>query len=198
MDDVQDNDFASNEIDMRAWGPSPTDDSTRRRPAGCEMADMSALNAPYVLPRAAGMALLARDAAHARLALERMVATGAQGRAIDMDRTAIRAGLAALDGSTQEAVAGFRAAIAGWRDLGLPWDEAMTSLDVRAARRDRISRSRGRGRGGTLDPRRSRGRRVVAILDGFVGDAGPGRRRTKRRRRRPCPTATDQVATSLD
>ena len=89
---------------------------------------MSAVNAPYVLPRAAGMALLARDAAHARLARERMVATGAHGRAIDMDLAAVRAGLAALDGSTQEAIAGFRAAIAGWRDLGLPWDEAMTSL----------------------------------------------------------------------
>ena len=119
---------------------------------------MSALNAPYVLPRAAGMALLARDATHARLALERMVATGAHGRAIDMDRTAIRAGLAALDGSTQEAIAGFRAAIAGWRDLGLPWDEAMTSLDIRAARRDGFAGGARRRRGGTLDPRRGSGR----------------------------------------
>ena len=173
MDDIQDNDFASNEIDMRAWGAFADGRFDEAASAWMEMADMSALNAPYVLPRAAGMALLARDATHARLALERMVATGAHGRAIDMDKTAIRAGLAALDGSTQEAIAGFRAAIAGWRDLGLPWDEAMTSLifvrlvgtgspEARAAAEAGRSILDGLG-----------ARRVVAILDGFVGDAGP-------------------------
>ena len=171
MDDVQDNDLRSNEIDMRAWGAFAEGRFDEAASAWMEMADTSALNAPYVLPRAAGMALLARDAAHARLALDRMVATGAHGRAIDMDKTAVRAGLAALDGSTQEAIAGFRAAIAGWRDLGLPWDEAMTSLifvrlvgtgspEARAAAESARTILDGLG-----------ARRVVAILDGFVGDA---------------------------
>ena len=168
MDDVQDNDFASNEIDMRAWGAFAEGRFDEAASGWMEMADMSALNAPYVLPRAAGMALLARDAAHARLVLDRMVATGAHGRAIDMDKTAIRAGLAALDGSTQEAIAGFRAAIAGWRDLGLPWDEAMTSLmfvrlvgtgppEARAAAEAGRSILEGLG-----------ARRVLEILDAFV------------------------------
>ena len=197
MDDVQDNDFASNEIDMRAWGAFAEGRFDEAASAWMEMADTSALNAPYVLPRAAGMALLARDATHARLALERMVATGAHGRAIDMDKTAIRAGLAALDGSTQEAIAGFRAAIAGWRDLGLPWDEAMTSLifvrlvgtgspEARAAAEAGRSILDGLG-----------ARRVVAILDGFVGDAGPAEG-SEPAATTAVPTATDQVASSLD
>ena len=74
------------------------------------------------------MALLDGDAATARLALDRLSATGAHGRALDVDRTAIQAGLAALEGRPAEAIAGYRAAIAGWRDLGLPWDEALTSI----------------------------------------------------------------------
>ena len=157
MDDVQDNDFASNEIDMRAWGAFADGRFDEAASAWMEMADTSALNAPYVLPRAAGMALLARDATHARLALERMVATGAHGRAIDMDKTAIRAGLAALDGSTQEAIAGFRAAIAGWRDLGLPWDEAMTSLIFVRLVGTGSPEARAAAESGTLDPGRARG-----------------------------------------
>src|ERR1700693_5127172 len=55
--------------------------------------------------------------------------TGAQGGAIDLDRMAIAAGLSALEGRRGEAIAGYRAAIAGWRDLGLPWDEAVTSIE---------------------------------------------------------------------
>jgi hypothetical protein len=55
--------------------------------------------------------------------------TGAQGKAIDVDRTAIAAGLAALEGRRDDAVAGYRAALAGWRDLGLPWDEVVTSIE---------------------------------------------------------------------
>jgi hypothetical protein len=86
------------------------------------------LNAPYVLPRAAHAALLAGDAAGARAALDRLAATGAHGRAIDVDRVAIQAGLAVLQGRRAEGITGYRSAIAGWRDLGLPWDEAVTSI----------------------------------------------------------------------
>jgi hypothetical protein len=92
-------------------------------------AEMSVLNAPYVLPRVGHAAILAGDAATARLALERLEATVAHGRALDVDRMAIGAGIAALDGRRGEAVAGYRSAIAGWRDLRLPWDEAVTSIE---------------------------------------------------------------------
>ena len=201
MDDIQDNDFASNEIDMRAWGAFADGRFDEAASGWMEMADMSALNAPYVLPRAAGMALLARDATHARLALERMVATGAHGRAIDMDKTAIRAGLAALDGSTQEAIAGFRAAIAGWRDLGLPWDEAMTSLIfVRLSgrvRRRRAPRPRARARSWTGSGRGewSRSSTVSSGMRASLQEANRRRRLPSRPRRTRWRLAwTDRVS----
>ena len=142
------------------------------------------------------MALLAQDPTLARLALDRMVATGAHGRAMDLDKAAIRAGLAALDGSTQEAIAGFRAAIAGWRDLGLPWDEAMTSLlfvrlvgtgspEARAAADAARAILEGLG-----------ARRAIEILDGFV--QASGQVAGDERPTTPAPTATDQVTTSSD
>ena len=42
----------------------------------------------------------------------------------------LRAGLAALDGRTAEALAGYRDALRRWRDLGLPWDEALAGVDM--------------------------------------------------------------------
>ena len=72
--------------------------------------------------------LLAGTVKTANLALERLVATGAHGRALDIDRQSIRAGIAALEGRSAEANAGYVAAIAGWRELGLPWDEALTEV----------------------------------------------------------------------
>ncbi len=142
------------------------------------------------------MALLARDGDVARLALDRMIATGAHGRAIDSDKVAIRAGLAALDGSTQEAIAGFRAAIAGWRDLGLPWDEAMTSIlfvrlvgpgspEARAAADSARTILEGLG-----------ARRVLEILDASLAEAGHGTPPAARSAAEA--SATEQVATSSD
>ena len=44
--------------------------------------------------------------------------------------TTIRAGIAALDGRTGEAIALFRVAREGWRDIGLPWEEALVGIDM--------------------------------------------------------------------
>ena len=125
----EDVDLASSGTDMRAWLAFVEGRFAAAAEAWLENASVSSLNAPYVLPRAAHAALLAGDTAGARTALERLVATGAHGRALDVDRGAIQAGLAALAGRRSEAIAGYRAAIAGWRDLGLPWDEALTSIE---------------------------------------------------------------------
>ncbi len=196
LEDIQDNDLASNAIDMRAWGALANGRFAEAADGWLEMATLSALNAPYVLPRAAEAALLGRDAAVARSALDRMIATGAHGRAIDVDRTAIRAGLAALDGSTQEAVAGFRAAIAGWRDLGLPWDEAMTSiLFVRlvgsGSAEARVAADAARtileGLGA---------RRVLEILDASLEEAGEGAARQASAA--VAPAGAEEVTTRLD
>jgi hypothetical protein len=47
---------------------------------------------------------------------------------VSADVQAIKAGIAALAGDTQEAQAGYRAAIGAWRELGLDFEEAMTIL----------------------------------------------------------------------
>jgi tetratricopeptide (TPR) repeat protein len=57
-------------------------------------------------------------------------ATGIHGRVIDVRRTTVRAGIAALEGRTAEAVAGYREAIRAWHELGMTWDEALTGLDM--------------------------------------------------------------------
>ena len=92
--------------------------------------DISDLNAPYALPRAGRAALLARDGAKARTALDRLAALGTRGRAVDADRAVMRAGLAALDGDAAAALAGYRGALVSFRELGLQWDEAMVGLEA--------------------------------------------------------------------
>ena len=79
---------------------------------------------------AARCALLSNDAEAARQDLALVDGITRRGRAIDADRTTIRAGLAARDGQPQEALAIYRAAMNVWRDLGLVWDEALCAIDM--------------------------------------------------------------------
>jgi tetratricopeptide (TPR) repeat protein len=98
--------------------------------AWMRIADISDLNAPYALPRAGRVAILARDSALAQVALDRLAALGTRGRAVDADRATIRAGLAALAGDPDAARAGYRAALVAYRDLGLTWDEALVAQEA--------------------------------------------------------------------
>ncbi|HEY4190620.1 MAG TPA: hypothetical protein VGM28_09380, partial [Candidatus Limnocylindrales bacterium] len=91
---------------------------------------VSPLNAPYALPKAGRAAVLAGDAGLAQEALDGLAAIGARGRAMDADRATIRAGLAVLSGDTGTARSGYRTAMAGYRDLGLAWDEALAGLEA--------------------------------------------------------------------
>jgi class 3 adenylate cyclase/tetratricopeptide (TPR) repeat protein len=92
--------------------------------------DVSDLNLPYMLPKAARAAVLAGDAAAARDALDRLGRSGARGRAIDADKAVIRGGLAALAGDPGTAMASYRVAMAAYRDMGLTWDEALLGLEA--------------------------------------------------------------------
>ena len=74
--------------------------------------------------------ILARDAGLARKDIAEMDASPRRGRAIDADRATIHAGIAALEGRTAEALAGYRQALGVWRDLGLVWDEALCAIDM--------------------------------------------------------------------
>jgi hypothetical protein len=71
---------------------------------------------------------MAGDVATARKLLDRLDELVPSGPAIDTQRTTITAGIAAVEGRRAEAITGYRQALAGWRDLGLPWDEVVTTI----------------------------------------------------------------------
>ena len=75
-------------------------------------------------------ALWARDGEGAARALDRHRAVGSHGPAIEATETTISAGLAALSGRSDEARVTYRTALRSWRDLGLPFDEALTAIDM--------------------------------------------------------------------
>jgi class 3 adenylate cyclase/tetratricopeptide (TPR) repeat protein len=98
--------------------------------AWMKVAGVSDLNAPYALPRAARAAVLGGDPALAQQALDRLAALGTRGRSIDADKATIRAGLAALAGDRASALAGYRTAVATYRELGLAFDEALIGIEA--------------------------------------------------------------------
>jgi class 3 adenylate cyclase/tetratricopeptide (TPR) repeat protein len=71
-----------------------------------------------------------RDGERAAAALAALDSSGVRGRVIDVERRTIRAGLAALEGRPDDALSAFREALAGWRDLGSPWREALTAITM--------------------------------------------------------------------
>jgi class 3 adenylate cyclase/tetratricopeptide (TPR) repeat protein len=92
------------------------------------VADRSGLNAPYALPKAGRALTWIGDADGARRVLARLDSIGIRGRAIDNDVAAIQAGIDAIEGRREEAVAAFRGVLTGYRELGLVWDEALTGI----------------------------------------------------------------------
>jgi hypothetical protein len=52
------------------------------------------------------------------------------GGVTDVDKAAIDAGVAALEGRTADAIAGYRAALAGYRDYGCRFDLALAVFDM--------------------------------------------------------------------
>ncbi|MDH2904011.1 MAG: adenylate/guanylate cyclase domain-containing protein [Actinomycetota bacterium] len=89
-----------------------------------------AIFGPIELARAARASLWASDAGAASADLERLVSSGLHGPSVEADRMTIEAGLAALEGRTQESLALYQSALQKWRDIDLPWDEALTAIDM--------------------------------------------------------------------
>jgi class 3 adenylate cyclase/tetratricopeptide (TPR) repeat protein len=87
------------------------------------------MNAPAGGAKSARAWLWLRDGAAARTQLTALTALNVPGPVDAATKASIRAGIAALEGRPAEARAEYRVALAGWRDLGLPWDEALTCLD---------------------------------------------------------------------
>jgi hypothetical protein len=72
--------------------------------------------------------LLHRDLAAARVRLAEIDERPEHGAAVRGLRATIAAGVAALEGRTADALALDRDALRTWRELRLPWDEAITGL----------------------------------------------------------------------
>ena len=75
-------------------------------------------------------ALHAGDAAMARRIAAQLEPS--PGGACDADLAALRAGIAAVEGRPDDAIAGYRSALAAYREFGLRFDAAMVGLDMAA------------------------------------------------------------------
>jgi hypothetical protein len=82
------------------------------------------------LAGAARAALWMGDAAGAAEDLAALDRSGVHGPAVDGDLMTIRAGIAALEGRSADAIVGYREALRAWRDAGLAWDEALCGIDM--------------------------------------------------------------------
>jgi tetratricopeptide (TPR) repeat protein len=100
------------------------------RGAWRELARLEPSQASEFMYRAARAALWNLDRQTALTDLRAVDDTGIHGRVVEIRRLTIRAGLEALDGRVVEALAGYRDALRGWRELRIPWDEALTSIDM--------------------------------------------------------------------
>ena len=85
---------------------------------------------PEIGPRAARAALWSGDAIGARDDLAAIDRSGIHGPAIEADRLTVRAGLAAVNGHSAEAIQLYRQALRAWRYLGLAWVEALCGIDM--------------------------------------------------------------------
>ena len=135
-----------------------------------QLPDMTPSSAPSYLFQAARPALWNGDSTRVREALARLDATGVHGPVIEIHRATLRAGLAASDGRGAEALGLYRDVLRGLRDLGLPWDEALTAIDMATV----LDPIRGRGAGGRRGCARDPGpARCPAVRGTAPGCAGP-------------------------
>ncbi|HUQ44202.1 MAG TPA: adenylate/guanylate cyclase domain-containing protein [Candidatus Limnocylindria bacterium] len=125
---TDDLDIVNAALDLEAVRGVVGGDFARAVTAWQRQAAESPLNAPYALVKVGVVAILADDSAAARAALQELAELGSRGRAIEADMALIRAGLAGREGDTAAATAGFRAVRGTYRELGLPWDEALTGI----------------------------------------------------------------------
>jgi class 3 adenylate cyclase/predicted ATPase len=91
-------------------------------------ADPAGMNSALAVWVAARAALWLRDPVRARAAVEAMAPL--RGRWMEVARLSTEAGLAALDGRTDEASAGYREALESWAAMDVPLDLALTAIDA--------------------------------------------------------------------
>jgi class 3 adenylate cyclase/tetratricopeptide (TPR) repeat protein len=90
--------------------------------------DPSGMNTPLAVREAARAAIWSRDPEKVRRVLDAM--TAIRGRWIDTVRRTAEAGLAALEGRREDAVAGYERALEAWRSLESRLDLAFCAVDM--------------------------------------------------------------------
>ena len=95
-----------------------------RRVAELRPTDTTPTSCRISLPLAARAALWVADLMRRGRPSRRLDASVVRGQAFSLDRVTLRAGLAALEGRRADAIAGYREALRGWRQLGCAFDEA--------------------------------------------------------------------------
>ncbi|HXQ95426.1 MAG TPA: hypothetical protein VN800_00750, partial [Candidatus Acidoferrales bacterium] len=85
---------------------------------------------PLAFYMRARAALWMGDAASARADAAGLEASDIHGSSATARHATIRAGLAALEGEVDHALAGYRDALRRWSDLGLLWDQALCAIDM--------------------------------------------------------------------
>jgi len=113
-----------------AWASFAAGDLATARERAVEAADRADFFEPLALPLAARAALWAGDAEAASSLVQRLQSIGFAGPALDADRMAAQAGLAALEGRGAEALAAYREAFRLYRQLGVAFDEAAATVDA--------------------------------------------------------------------
>jgi tetratricopeptide (TPR) repeat protein len=91
-------------------------------------ADPAGMNTPNSVWDAARAALWMRDAAKVQETLD--ATAPLRGRWAAVIKATMRAGLAALEGRTEDASAGYREALGDWSSMDLPIDYAFTAIDA--------------------------------------------------------------------
>ncbi len=113
-----------------AWIAGLRGDHATAYEVAVRLAAADELNAPYLYERAARSALWLGDAVRARSAVADVAGLGYRGRANAAGLAVLQAGLAALEGRTGDAAAGYREALAKQRDLACDGDRIFALLDV--------------------------------------------------------------------
>ena len=172
--EIGETDYAMTAADLDAWVAMLDGRFAAARDEWFKQAEQSDTNAPFALPRAARASLLGRDASGAREAIARLDALGVRGQVLEIERQAIGAGIDGLDGRTKESIAGFRAAMAAWRDGGVLWDEAWTAWCALAVLGTSHPEIVTLGREGRAILVKLGANAVIAHFDRLLGDATDG------------------------
>ncbi len=116
----------------RAWAAFTKGEFDEARRQAVSGAETTNYFASISLPLGARASLWAGDVAAGGAILDQINGLVGRGRAIALDAVTMRAGLAAREGRRADAIAGYREALRGWRQLGLAFDEAMAAIDLAA------------------------------------------------------------------